>query len=195
MINGEMKVAQEGIRLPQSLELDMVVRPARGGRKRCTTAAAAVATEFVGVEAAFRCKSFDEREQFRVRDPLFFGVREEGGGGLGWRNDKEAAEGRDRAKEGAWDIGNGDFDGRAIKLTRFGETDANDCTPLNKTEVATCEVPGFQAPLDFGTKFPDRRKEKKPTQRAAQRARSLGILVLTWDPKATSSSMVRWDLL
>lgn len=62
LIDGEVKVAQEGIRLPQSLELDVVVRPARGGRERCATAAAAVATKFFGVEAAFRCEGFDERE-------------------------------------------------------------------------------------------------------------------------------------
>ena len=76
MIDREMKVAQEGIRLPQSLKLDVVIQSARGRGKRCTTTSAAVATEFVRVEMAFGCEGLDKGEKIRVRDPLVSGERE-----------------------------------------------------------------------------------------------------------------------
>jgi hypothetical protein len=61
---------------------------------------------------------------------------------------KEAAEGENRTERGSWDIQDGYLERGAIKLQGFGEADQKDCTPLNKIDIATCEV-GTGFPFSF----------------------------------------------
>jgi hypothetical protein len=57
---------------------------------------------------------------------------------------EEAAKGTNGAKHGAWDRGNGDFNGRAIELARFGEAETKDGTLLDKMDIVTFEVAMIQ---------------------------------------------------
>jgi hypothetical protein len=66
-----------------------------------------------------------------------------------WEGHKyeKAAEGEDGTERGSWDIRDGYLEG-AIKLQSFDEADRKNCTPLNKIDIATCEV-GTRFPFSF----------------------------------------------
>jgi hypothetical protein len=107
----------------------------------------------------------DKEPKFGIRDPI------RGRGGeqrltiREGHEGEEAAEGMDRTERGSWDIQDGYLERGAIKLRSFGEVDQKDCTPLNKIDIATCEV-GTGFPFSF--KFRNQVSgSKKPTQRAA----------------------------
>jgi hypothetical protein len=79
----------------------------------------------------------------------------------------EGHEGEDGTERGSWDIQDRYLEwlSNCKVLVKWTERTA----PCSTKSTLLCvrSVLRFHSPLSLGTKFPDRRKEKKPTQRAA----------------------------
>ncbi|MGZ6230757.1 MAG: hypothetical protein ACXWMO_08325 [Syntrophales bacterium] len=78
LIDGEVDVTKVGIRLPQSLELDVVVRSSNSRGKGSSSAAGAVATKFVWIKLSLLGKGSNKGSEVGVSDPCRGSVREEG---------------------------------------------------------------------------------------------------------------------
>jgi hypothetical protein len=147
-VEGGAQVAEVGLGFPHPLELDMDICGPRLGGKGGPPTFSAVATIKGRVKSGFLCQCADKEPKFGIRDP----IRGRGGKqrltiGEGHEGE-EVAEGEDRTERGSWNIRDGYLERGAIKLRSFGEADRKDCTPLNKIDIAMCEV-GTGFPFSF----------------------------------------------
>jgi hypothetical protein len=147
-VEGGVQVAEVGLGFPHPLELDMDIRSPRLGGEGGPPTSSVVATVKGRVKSGLLRQRADKEPKFGICDPnrgrggeqrLTVGEGHEG---------KEAVEGEDRTERGSWDIRDGYLERGAIKLRSFGEADQKDCTPLNKIDIATCEV-GTGFPFSF----------------------------------------------
>jgi hypothetical protein len=115
-----MEVAEVGIGLPLTLELDVEVRSSGLRSKSGTPATCTMASIKGRVEPIFQGKGSDKDPEVGIGNPLGGGKGKQRLRGGDGNNSKEVAEGRDGTKGGARDIRDGDLDRRAIKLASFG---------------------------------------------------------------------------